>query len=219
MRFAFVDAEKASHRISTLCRVMGISRAGYYQWRNRPPSQRELDDQSLLVAIEAVFKRSKCRYGSPRVHREPRSSGVRVGLNRVARLMCKNGLAVKPHKGFRCTTVRDLSHPVAPNLLARDFSAAAPGEKWVSDVTEFTTGEGTLYLAPVIDLFNREVVGHACSARNDQKLTTSALRAAIDTHGAPEGLIHHSDRGSTYTGGGFREALSSNGIVCSMSRK
>jgi transposase InsO family protein len=219
MRFAFVDAEKAYYSVALLCRVMQVSRSGYYAWILRPPSQHELNDGALLERIRRVFETSRKTYGSPRVQRQLRQDGIIVGHNRVARLMRENGLVVKPRKGYRNTTQRNEEHPVAPNVLKRDFTATRPGQKWVSDVTAVSTGEGWLYVAPMIDLFNREVIGLALGANNDQQLTLKALEAAIATHGAPEGLIHHSDRGSTYTATDYRDSLKKHGIICSMSRK
>ncbi len=219
MRFAFVDAEKANFSVALLCRTLKVSRTGYYAWLSRPASQHELDDRALLAQIRRIFESSRRTYGSPRVHRQLQSNGTVVGHNRVARLMRENNLAVKPRKGYRNTTDRNESHPVAPNVIQRDFTATEPSSKWVGDVTAVATDEGWLYVAPMIDLFNREVIGLACGEKNDQNLTLKALEAAIAMHGASKGLIHHSDRGSTYTASSYRESLERHGIFCSMSRK
>jgi len=198
MRFQFVEAQKAEYPIKKLCRVVQVSRSGFYAWRNRPTSRRQID--------------------SPRVHAELRAQGVDVGVNRVARLMRENGLCVKPRRGYRCTTKTDPAHPVAPDRLKRDFTATEANEKWVTDVTYLRTEEGWLYLAIVLDLFNREVVGWAMGTRIDRHLTLSALDMALARYGVPQGLIHHSDRGSTYTASAYRKRLKKYGISCSMSR-
>jgi len=216
----FVDAEKAGFPIQGLCEAIELSPSTYYAWRRRAKSARKLDDERLLVLIRAAFKESRETYGSPRVHAALAADGVSVGRKRVARLMRQEGLAVRPKRGFKCTTtVRNPDHAVAPNTLDRQFSVEAPNVAWVTDVTFVPTGEGWLYLATILDLFNREVVGYSMSSRNDQLLTAGALRMALSDHEPPAGLIHHSDRGSTYTAGDYRDLLAANGISCSMSRK
>lgn len=219
MRFQFVDAEKASFPVTVLCDVMQVSTAGFYAWRKRPRSRRQIDNDALIVKIRAIHKASRHTYGSPRVHAELVSQGISVGENRVARLMRENGIRVRPRRGYRCTTQRDPAHPVAENLLNRDFTAHAPNEKWVTDVTYVRTNEGWLYLAAMLDLYNREIVGWAMGNDNDHHLTLRALEMAVANHGAPHGLVHHSDRGSTYTAFGYRKRLKAYGIQCSMSRK
>jgi len=216
----FVDAEKAAFPIRRLCKVLELSPKTYYARRSRAKSARALGDEQLLVLIRAVFEESRETYGSPRVHAALAADDVRVGRKRVARLMRQAGLAVRPKRGFRCTTtVRDPEHSVAPNTLDRQFSVKALNVAWVTDVTYIPTDEGWLYLATIIDLFNREVVGYAMSSTNDQLLTAKALRLALAEHQPPAGMIHHSDRGSTYTAGDYRDLLADNGIECSMSRK
>jgi transposase InsO family protein len=220
VKFQFVDAEKANFPVAALCRAMSVKRKSYYAWRKRPQCARVQQDQALVLKIKAAFKRSRDTYGSPRVHAALVASGCTVGLNRVARLMRENELSVRPRRGFRCTTTqRDPAHQVAPNVLERDFSASQPNEKWVTDVTFVPTDEGWLYLATLLDLYNREVVGWAMDGNNDQNLTARALTMALETHNPPEGLVHHSDRGSTYTAHDYRDMLKDNGIKCSMSRK
>ena len=220
MKCDFVDAEKAAFPIRRLCKVLELSPKTYYARRSRAKSARALGDEQLLVLIRAVFEESRETYGSPRVHAALAADDVRVGRKRVARLMRQAGLAVRPKRGFRCTTtVRDPEHSVAPNTLDRQFSVKALNVAWVTDVTYIPTDEGWLYLATIIDLFNREVVGYAMSSTNDQLLTAKALRLALAEHQPPAGMIHHSDRGSTYTAGDYRDLLADNGIECSMSRK
>lgn len=220
MKCRFVDAQKAAFPVRRLCNTIELSPKTYYAWRNRSASARELDDRRLLVLIRAAFDASRKTYGSPRVHAALAANGVRVGRKRVARLMRQAGLAVRPKRGFRCTTTqRNPDHAVAPNTLDRQFDVEAPNVAWVTDVTYVPSGEGWLYLATILDLFNREVIGYAMSSTNDQQLTAKALRMALSDHEPPAGLIHHSDRGSTYTAGDYRDLLASNGIECSMSRK
>lgn len=197
---------------------MQVSRAGLYAWRKRSQCRRRIDNEKLVLKIKAIFNASRQTYGSPRVHRELLAQGVDAGLNRVARLMRENDLCVKPRRGFRCATQSDPSHPVAPDRLRRDFTASSPNEKWVGDVTFIRNHQGWLYLAILVDLYNREVVGWAMGTRNDQDLTLQALDMAVTRHGAPAGLIHHSDRGSNYTGARSRRRLKRYGMVRSMSR-
>lgn len=220
MKCQFVDAEKARWSVVRMCKMLQFSPQTYYAWTKRGKSTKELSDEQLLVQIRAAFKASRGAYGSPRVHAALKAEGVCVGRNRVARLMRENGLRVLLRRGFRCTTtVRDPSHEVAPNSLDRDFTASAPNEKWVTDVTFIPTDEGWLYLATMLDLYNREIVGWAMDDTNDQLLTKRALDMALQSHRPPKGLLHHSDRGSTYTAIDYRDALADNGIEASMSRK
>ena len=220
MKCRFVDAEKASFPIQRLCKTIELSPATYYAWRNRAKSSRELADEQLLVLIRAAFEASRQTYGSPRVHAALVADGVVVGRNRVARLMRQSGLAVRPRRAFRCTTTRrDPAHAVAPNTLDRQFTVDEPNAVWVTDVTFVPTDEGWLYVATILDLYNREVVGWAAGDTNDQLLTAKALKLALSDHAPPAGLLHHSDRGSTYTAGDYRDLLAEHGIECSMSRK
>lgn len=219
MRFALVESEKVNYPVTILCEVLEVSKAGFYAWRRRETCRRELQDAVLVKAIEAIHLESRRTYGSPRVHAELLEQGHRVGRNRVTRLMREHDIAVRPRRGFCRTTVSDPEHPVAPNTLGRDFDAEAPGQKWVCDTTFIATDEGWLYLATMLDLYNREIVGWAMGERNDQGLTADALRMALEMHAPPEGLLHHSDRGSTYTAGDYRELLIGNAMQCSMSRR
>lgn len=203
-----------------MCSVLEVSRAGFYCWSKRASSKRERENQQLLVQIKAIHSRSRHTYGSPRIHDELKDSSISVGLNRVARLMRENDVAVLPRKGFRVSTTKaDPLNAVAENKLDRNFSAIKPNEKWVTDVTFVPTDEGWLYLAAMLDLYNREVVGWAMSKNNDAQLTLNALEMALEAHKPPKGLLHHSDRGSTYTCKEYRKRLTQYGIACSMSRK
>ena len=205
MKSRFVETEKANYPVSVICRMLKFSPKSYYAWRTREPSARQLETERLLVQIREAFELGRGTYGSPRVHAELQQSGIAVGLNRVAALMRAMGLCVRPRKGFRVSTSeQDPAHEIAPNVLARDFTATAPKQKWVADVTFIETGEGWLYLATMIDLYNREIVGWAVSDRNDQRLTRQCLDMALDGCASAEQILHHTDRGST---GGFNRSL------------
>jgi len=222
MKARFVDTEKAYYPVTMICRVLQFSPKSYYAWRarTRVPSRRQIETERLLGAVRAAFERGRGTYGSPRVHAELQATGIPVGLNRVAKLMRVMGLCVRPRKGYWVsTTDSNPEHDVAPNMLDRDFDATAPNQKWVGDVTFIDTAEGWLYLATMIDLYNREIVGWAVGDRNDQNLTRQCLDMALEGCTSPDQLLHHTDRGSTYTAGNYRDALNERGITCSMSRK
>jgi putative transposase len=219
VKFAFISAEQVAFPIAVMCRVLGVSTSGYYAWRGRPGSSRSRRDLALRARVRAAHGASSGRYGSPRVHAELRASGEKVGRKRVARLMKEAGLAGRMRRRFRKTTDSKHSFPIAPNVLERDFSTTAPNEAWVTDITYLWTREGWLYLAVMLDLFSRRVVSWATSAAADRHLALAALRAALRDRRPTAGLVHHSDRGSTYASGDYRSALESNAIECSMSRK
>jgi putative transposase len=219
VNFAFIEAEKADFPITQSCAVLGVSRAGFYAWRKRPVAARVGADQRLAVEVAAIHAESRRRYGSPRVHRELRARGQRVGRDRVARLMRTQGLRARAPRRFRTTTDSQHALPIAPNVLARRFTAPAPNTIWVTDMTYLWTLEGWLYLVVILDLFSRRVVGWAMSERMTRQLTLDALTMAL-THRQPvRGLIHHSDRGSQYASHDYRRLLAAHGIVCSMSRR
>ncbi len=220
MRFAFIAAEQAHHSLSLLCRCLRVTRSGFYAWRGRPEPVRQRQDRRLKVLIRASFDASQQRYGSPRIHRDLREEQYeRVSRKRVIRLMQEEGLQARTPKRFVCTTDSDHDLPVAANLLNREFTAAAPNQRWVGDTTEFKIGEsGKLYLAAVLDLFSRFIVGWAISAVNDRHLTLAALSMALNRRCPEAGLLHHSDRGSTYASEDYQDRLEAHGITCSMSR-
>jgi transposase InsO family protein len=219
--FELVDAEKANYPIEIICSVLEVSRSGYYAWRKRRPCDRSKSDAQLAVEITATHKRSKRRYGSPRVHRALRKRGIRVSKKRVERLMREKGLVGRLKRRFRRTTDSNHLNPIAPNLLARGFTQAAPNVAWVGDVTYIATDEGWAYLAVLLDVFSRRVVGWAISATNDTALALTALRRAVHGRGGVSlaGLVHHTDRGSPYASDDYRAALEHYGMVASMSRK
>ena len=219
MKFAFISEEKVAFPIAALCRVLAVSTSGYHASCARPRSSRGRRDEELSERVAAAHLASKRRYGSPRVHAELKAAGERVGRKRVARLMREKNLAARARRRFRATTDSKHAFPIAPNVLERDFTAAAPNEAWVTDITFLWTAQGWLYLAVILDLFSRRVVGWATSQNVDRHLALAALDKAIALRRPGAGLVHHSDRGSTYASHEYRRALESGDIECSMSRK
>ena len=219
MKFVFIAAEKAWAGVAPLCRVLGVSRSGFYAWEERDPSERSVDDDKLAVQIAAIHKASRGTYGSPRVHAELRAQGVAVSRKRVARLMTKMGLESPRKRRFKATTDSKHHLPVAENILDRKFEVDAPDVAWATDITYVWTDEGWLYLAAILDLFSRRVVGFAMSERIDRALVLQALRLATGRRVPDAGLMHHSDRGSQYASADYQQALGDLRVVCSMSRK
>jgi putative transposase len=219
VRFVFIATEKAWAPVTTLCRVLEVSRSGFYAWEDRDPSKRSMDDDKLCVEIVAIHKASRGTYGSPRVHAELQALGIAVSRKRVARLMRTLGLESPRKKRFKATTDSKHDMPVADNVLDRHFEVEAPDLAWVTDITYVWTDEGWLYLAAILDLFSRRVVGFAMSDRIDRALVLQALKLAAGRRVPDAGLTHHSDRGSQYASSDYRQALADLDIVCSMSRK
>lgn len=220
MRFLFIRAEKANYPLTVLCRVLKVSRSGYYAFEKRRPSKRACADQELTIRIQEVHQKSRQTYGSPRVHRELREGRRnRVGRKRVARLMRSAGIVGRCRRKFCRTTNSSHGLPVAANLLDRQFEMSRPNQGWVGDVTYIRTVVGWLYLAVILDLFSRRVVGYALSRRNDTQLALAALEAAIKHRALTIGLLHHTDQGSPYASEEYQAALKASGIVCSMSRR
>ena len=202
-----------------MCDALDVSRSGYYAWLRRPESKRKAEDKTLSEAIKEIHKDSNGEYGSPKIHQELRRRGTRCGRKRVARLMRKDGLKAKTIRKFKATTNSDHNLPVAENLLNRNFSPPAPNKAWVADITYIWTNEGWLYLAIVIDLFSRAVVGWSMSERMTRTLVLDAFTLAVKRRKPPLGLIHHSDRGSQYASADFQKLLEKHGAICSMSRR
>ncbi len=219
MRFEFILLEKAFFPITVLCAVLAVSPSGFYAWRRRPPSARTTRDAQLAAHVVASHKRSRRSYGSPRVHADLRARSIRVGRKRVERIMRENGLQARRKRRFRRTTDSKHTYPIAPNLLARRFNVDEPNKVWVTDVTAIWTLSGWTYLAAMLDLHGRRVVGWAMNRSNDTALALDALRRALRSRKPPRGLIHHSDRGSPYASADYRDALDAHGLVASMSRK
>jgi transposase InsO family protein len=202
--------------VTRMCKALNVSPSGYYAWRNRPVSAREMANQELVKRIEAVYNESYETYGSPRIYRELEAQGVACSENRVARLMRLRGLRAKQVRRYKSTTKRNKKHPVAPNLLKRDFGADRPDQKWLTDITYIPTREGWLYLAAVLDLYARRIVGWAMSDRITADLTIRALKMAIRQRQPGAGLIHHSDQGSQYTDSTYQVLLKEHGFQVSM---
>jgi putative transposase len=199
---------------------MRVTRGGFYAWETRPESAHATRDRQLKVLVRASFGASNGRYGSPRIHEDLREQQQRVSRKRVIRLMQEDGLTARVRKRFTCTTMSDHDLPVAANLLDRQFTAERPNQRWVGDTTEFVIGErGKLYLAAILDLYSRFIVGWAVSAVNDRHLTIKALEMALKRRCPKAGLLHHSDQGCTYASEDYQTILDAHGITCSMSRR
>lgn len=215
-----IDAEKACFPVSRLCQVLRVSRSGFYASRGRPESLHSRNDRRLRLLARASFEQSRKRYGSPRVYEDLIEQGIRVSPKRVARLMREDGLVARARKRFKNTTMSDHDQPVAANLLDRQFEAGAPNQRWVGDTTELLIGSsGKLYLAAILDLYSRFIVGWAVSAVNDRHLTIKALEMALKRRCPDAGLLHHSDQGCTYASEDYQTVLAKHGITCSMSRR
>jgi putative transposase len=216
MRFEFIHAEKANFPIAMLCRVLEVSRSGYYQWAEGEVSERKREDAKLRVEIAAIHRESGGTYGSPRVHVEMTERGFEIGRHRVARLMREMGLAGCLPRRFRITT--DSAHNLgfAPDLVQRDFEPSEPNQTWASDITYVWTDEGWAYLAVVLDLYSRKVVGWALADHMRAELVLDALDRALATREIDGDLVHHSDRGSQYASAKFRARLDSAGVKWSM---
>jgi putative transposase len=219
MRFELIDAAKKDFPVQRLCTVLGVSASGYFAWRARPASRRQREDMVVLAHVRSAFARSKGTYGSPRMTCELQGEGLRVGRRRTARLMRENGLVARRKRRFKRTTDSHHALPVAPNLVDRDFAAERPNQKWAADISYIWTGEGWLYLAVVLDLFARRVVGWAVSERLHKELALAALRKALAIRRPGAGLIHHSDRGSQYCSTAYQAELRRHSVLASMSGK
>jgi putative transposase len=205
--------------VRSLCRVMDVSSSGYYAWRVRPSSARSVQEKELMLHITTAHQQSRSTYGSPRVKRELGIKGISCSRNRVARLMRLHGVQVKPVRRFRLTTSSKHNLPIHANVLDRQFTSSAPDQRWASDMTYIWTNEGWLYLAVVMDLFSRRIVGWSTAPTLAQPLVLQALSMALQSRRPAAGLLHHSDRGSQYASHDYQEQLRRFGIKCSMSRK
>ncbi len=220
MKYAFIAAKMAEYPITVLCRLLEVSRAGFYAFVDRPPPPRAVDDAKVAVLVREAHEKSRRTYGSPRVQAELADvHGVFVSRKRIIRLMQQQGLKARVRKRFKCTTNSNHDQPVAANLLDRDFEAARPNQKWVGDTTELVTGNGKLFLAVILDLFSKYVVGWSLSPVNDRHLTIAALKRAVLQRCPGTDLVHHSDQGSTYASEDYQDVLTAHGITCSMSRR
>ena len=219
MKFAFIAKHRGIWPAGWMCGALGVSRGGFYAWLTRPPSHRSRRDEELTAKVRTSFIGSDRTYGARRIWRDVLAEGVPCGLHRIERLMRQQALRARPRRrrlppdsGERQTGA------VAPNVLERSFNAPAPNRRWIADFTYIWTAEGWLYVAAVIDLFSRRVVGWSMNASMTAELVTDALVMAIWRRGKPEALIHHSDRGSQYTSDQFQRLMADHGVTCSMSR-
>lgn len=219
MKYRLIAAEKAQIPVARACCFLGVSESGYYAFHGRGPSKRQRDDMVLLAHIREAFRLSHGTYGSPRMTMELKEKGLCAGRRRIARLMRENGLKGRQPRRYRRTTDSDHGFAVAPNLLERDFEASRPNEKWVADISYIWTAEGWLYLAAIIDLYARRVVGWSTSDRLHKELALRALNMALVRRRPPPGLIHHSDRGSQYASWQYQNTLKAHGVLASMSGK
>jgi transposase InsO family protein len=214
-----IHANAKQFQVGLMCRLLAVSRSGYYQWLQRPPSGRGLENQALTADIKRIFDDEKARSGAPRIARRLQAEGRPAGRHRVARIMRSNGWRAKAAKKYKATTNSKHTLPVAPNLLGQDFTAAAPDQKWVSDITYIWTDEGWLYLAVVLDLYSRRVIGWALGERMTASLVCDALVMALWRRHLPAGVIVHSDRGSQYCSAAYQKLFKKHRLVCSMSKK
>lgn len=219
MKFQLIDAKKAALPIERMCPLLNVSVSGYYAWKHRGPSRRQLDDMVFLAHIRAHFTASNGTYGSPRMHVDLCEDGLRIGRHRIARLMRDNALKANQKRRFKKTTDSNHGGVIAANLLDQDFTCEHPDQKWGVDISYVWTMEGWLYLAIVLDFFSRRIVGWALSNRLKKDLALSALRRAIAVRTPAAGLIHHSDRGSQYCSDDYLRLLKDQGMIPSMSGK
>lgn len=220
MRLRFIDDHRAVWPVTVLCSVLRVSTAGYYAWRSRPEGKRAVENRALLGDVRQVHEASQSRYGSPRVHAALRAGGRRVGRGRVERLMRRHGVRGLIARPRRVRTT-DSRHPVpvAPNLLGRQFATSQPNQVWLADLTCIATGEGWLYVAAIMDLHTRKIVGWSMRDHLRAELATSALMMATQRQRPGVGLVHHSDRGIQHACGDYQTALGRAGVTPSMSRR
>ncbi len=219
MRYQFIQSLAGQFPIAALCRALQVAKSGYYAWCKRQPSVGKREDETLIQRIRHHFEASRQTYGSPRILQELQAEGIACGKHRVARLMRAAGLSALQPRRFQVTTDSRHALPVAQNLLNQDFTASKADERWAADITYVWTGEGWLYLAVVLDLFSRRIVGWSMQASLQKQLVLEALTMALKLRRPGPGLLHHSDRGSQYASAEFQEALCASGMVCSMSRR
>ena len=220
MKYAWIDANRQAFALNEMCGVLDVSISGFRAWkRGGTPERKRLTDAQMIALMKAIHEELKAAYGSPRMIRELRLRGFSAGKERAERLMRENGIRARHKRRYKVTTDSRHGLPVAPNLLAREFTPAGPNQVWTSDITYLWTDEGWLYLAIVLDLFNREVVGWSLKPQMTADIATDALTMAWFRRRPASGLLCHSDRGSQYASKAFQRKLSEYGMICSMSRK
>ena len=219
MKFRFISTHRETFKVGRMCKLLNVSPSGYHGWLKRPESRRSRENRALKDKIRVLHAASHGIYGAPKIHQDLVDAGMRCGKNRVARIMREAGLRSRTKKKFKATTNSRHNFPIAPNLLNQDFTVGAPDRAWVGDITYIPTDEGWLYLAVLLDLFNREVVGWAASSKMTRQLTIDALQMALGRRNPEKELLHHSDRGSQYAAADYQRILKEHGFICSMSRK
>ncbi len=219
MRYGFIEGHRAMWPLPAMCRVLAVSKSGYFAWRDGRESPRRSRDRALTVQIGIIHRERRQTYGSPRVYQELKARGMALGRKRVERLMKSAGIAVLPLRRFVTTTDSDHDQPIAPNLLEQDFPATAPNQRGVPAITYIPTDEGWLFLAAIMDLHSRRIVGWAMQPTMHRSLVLKALDMAVTDRRPSPGLIHHSDRGSQYASEDYRHALDAHGFIASMSRR
>ena len=217
MKFAFIEHHRHEFPVQQMCELLAVSSSGFYAWLEREPGHREQENRCLTEQIRVLHQRSRQTYGSPRIHADLQEMGQMVSRKRVARLMRAAGIQARRKQGYKVTTKRNEAHEVAPNLLAQDFRADAANETWLADITYIDTHEGWLYLAAILDVYSRKIVGWSMSTRLQKQLVEDALKMAVGRRDMPQGLRHHSDQGSQYTSHDFLKLLTQHGIQVSMS--
>ena len=218
MKFRFVQEHRGTFRVGMMCCVLKVSRSGYYAWRRREPSQREIEDRRHAKVIREVHRESRGTYGSPRIYEALQRGGARCGKHRVARIMREEGLRGRAARRFRSVSTKRSDAPAPPNRLAGDFTASRPNEIWVGDLTQIRTREGWLFLAILLDLYSRKIIGYATAARPQQELALQALAMAVAARKPQPGLLHHTDRGGQYLSAEYQDELDRHGMICSMNR-
>lgn len=219
MKYAFIKAHSQEHKVVQMLAALEVSSSGYYDWLDRPESRRSCANRSLVTKIALFHKASRCIYGSPRIHEDLVEHGETVGVNRVARLMRTHDIRSKMARKFVITTDSKNTLAPAPDRLQRQFDTPRPDVAWVSDTTFIPTRQGWLFLAVVMDLYSRSIVGWSMSEKNNSALVQDALTMALWKRKNPGGVIVHSDQGSTYSSGAYQQLLKENNLICSMSRK
>ncbi len=219
MKYEFIETYRSTFSVEKMCQSLDVSRSGYYRWKVAPKSERAAANEKLSDKIEETYKKFQGIYGSPRITQELRDAGVECSENRVARLMREKEITAKTKRKFKVTTNSGHNLPVAPNLVNQEFTAAAPNQLWLSDITYIWTREGWLYLAVILDVFSRQIIGWSMSERMTQELVLNTLQQALSRRSITSELIFHSDRGSQYAAHKFSKLLKAHGIKQSMSKK
>lgn len=219
MRFQFINDRADQYPISLMCQILSVSRSGYYAWKHRPQSQRQMANQTLIESIRKVYTQNRQAYGVTRIVRALRKLGHQCSRNRVARLMRQYGIQARKKRSYKVTTQSNHSHPIAPNKLAQQFQVSQPNKVWSSDITYIATAEGWLYLAVVMDLYSRQIIGWSMQLSLKRQLVLDALQMALHRRKPQQPLLHHSDRGSQYASGDYQALLARHDIDPSMSRK